>query len=190
MVLFFAWAVAMTAVYASQSSSECVTATACTALELPASECDAKGVIYGSACASSADCAHVDTCCVNETGKTCSPCKTKDHLTCKKNSTASKSGVCKAIEGTSGMPNLNPDIFVHGQISDCYTNENQYLGSCGPLSQSAAICAPHGHPSPPPYMEQLCANCPAGGTTCHGWSSESQNMGKCMCAVTGTWLSG
>ena len=111
LVLFLGWGIAMTAVYASRSTV-CDTATTCAALGLPASMCDASGVIYGSACASSADCAHADTCCLNATGTSVKACSTTNQTACLKNSTASTHGVCKAIEENGGMEPPLPDVFI------------------------------------------------------------------------------
>ena len=153
LVLFLAWGITMTAVYATRSTV-CDTATTCTALGLPASWCDATGVIYGSACASSADCAHADTCCLNATGTSVKACSTTNQTACLKNSTASTHGVCKEVSTSTNL-----DVFITCEESGycpgtpCSGIEGTTMqGSC----TNSSRCAPIPHTG---GLTTSCATC-------------------------------
>ena len=75
----------------------CKTPSFCHDLGLPASECDLNGLLYGSSCVTSTDC--LDGCCVNyvNSNSDTSPCSSKHHYTCVKNTTTSLHGVCKEV---------------------------------------------------------------------------------------------
>jgi len=137
-VLFLAWAIAVTAVFGSYSSV-CGTASTCSALGLPASECDTTGGTYSSTCATSADCSHVDTCCSNETGTRFSACSSKDHYSCQKNDSTSTHGACKAASNGNTQEML--DLFTSQPATVCTVNNE--------CDATAIERAHHDHPARP-----------------------------------------
>ena len=168
-ICFLAWGITMTAVYATRGIV-CETATTCTALGLPAWMCDATGTIYGSACASSADCAHADTCCLNTTGTSVSACSSHEYLTCLKNSTASTHGVCQAIVGSNDIARLGIDSHV-SLPSSCRPVDGSTTGTC----HSTSICTFGGFGSAGNINCSKCSSYPNLGFACwQGW---------CICAI-------